>query len=137
MIFICNLTSCCTYISVALFIRNIWFEPPQLVDQTEWQDHADTWRESLNDNLTYPDDNGKCDSTVESCGFVYFDGTTATPLADPSFLLNQVTLVLDFIESQFTPSQITRQLEIMHDDPTFSESDKGVVLSHLHSRQLL
>ena len=120
-----------------MFIRNIWFEPPQLVNQTEWQNHAEYWRDSLNDNNTYPDDYGKCDSTVESCGMVYFDGTTANPQTNPSFLQNQITLVLDFIASQFTPFQIKRQLKIMHDDPTFSESDKEVVLSHLHSRQLL
>ena len=34
---------------------NVWFDHPQLVDQGEWRDHAEKWRESIDIDHTSPD----------------------------------------------------------------------------------
>jgi len=46
---------------------NVWFEEPTLVDQKEWQDHADKWRESIDADHGAPTGPGTPPR--------YFDGT--------------------------------------------------------------
>lgn len=37
---------------------NLWFQPPGLVDQTEWRNHAEKWRRSLDADHGSPDGDG-------------------------------------------------------------------------------
>ena len=52
---------------------NVWFTPPELVNQTEWRNHAKKWRESLDVTHNYPSDIvGLTNKWGES---QYFDGS--------------------------------------------------------------
>ena len=37
---------------------NVWFTAPELVNQTEWQNHADCWRHSIDVDNMSPDGPG-------------------------------------------------------------------------------
>jgi hypothetical protein len=41
-----------------LLAWNLWFDAPSLVDQTEWENHAEKWRTSLDAEHISPDGNG-------------------------------------------------------------------------------
>jgi hypothetical protein len=51
---------------------NVWFEEPALVDQQEWRDHAEKWRESIDADHGSPDGPGTAPR--------YFDGTPFKPV---------------------------------------------------------
>jgi hypothetical protein len=51
---------------------NVWFESPQLVNKTEWREHAEKWRESIDADHGSPDGNGTSPR--------YFDGTPFKPI---------------------------------------------------------
>ena len=51
---------------------NVWFESPQLVDKTEWREHAEKWRESVDADHGSPDGDGTSPR--------YFDGTPFKPI---------------------------------------------------------
>ena len=53
---------------------NVWFTAPELVDQQEWEDHAEKWRLSLDSDHGSPEGPG----TVPR----YFDGTPFKPLEE-------------------------------------------------------
>ena len=50
---------------------NVWFEEPALVDQQEWRDHAEKWRESIDADHGSP--------TGPGTPARYFDGTPFSP----------------------------------------------------------
>ncbi|MBQ4862163.1 hypothetical protein J8L98_10735 [Pseudoalteromonas sp. MMG013] len=50
---------------------NVWFSAPQIVDQTEWSEHAKKWRDSIDAGHGSPDGEG----TVAR----YYDGTEFKP----------------------------------------------------------
>ena len=51
---------------------NVWFDTPALVDQQEWRDHAEKWRESIDADHGAPTGPG-----TQPC---YFDGTPFKPI---------------------------------------------------------
>jgi hypothetical protein len=51
---------------------NVWFTTPSLVDQTEWMEHAVTWRDSIDADHGSPDGQG---TTAK-----YFDGSPFSPV---------------------------------------------------------
>ena len=51
---------------------NVWFTPPELVDQQEWRDHAERWRASIDADHGSPDGPGTAAR--------YFDGTPFEPV---------------------------------------------------------
>ena len=51
---------------------NLWFTAPELVDQEEWRNHAELWRESIEADYGTPSGFGS--------GARYFDGTPFEPL---------------------------------------------------------
>jgi hypothetical protein len=51
---------------------NVWFDAPTFVDQTEWRNHAEVWRQSIDTDHGYPDGSP---SPVR-----YFDGTPFQPI---------------------------------------------------------
>ena len=51
---------------------NVWFDEPALVDQTEWREHAEKWRESIDADHGAPTGAGRPPS--------YFNGTPYSPL---------------------------------------------------------
>ncbi|MCP4438280.1 MAG: hypothetical protein GY810_04985 [Aureispira sp.] len=53
---------------------NVWFTAPELVDQQEWEDHAEKWRESINADHGSPEGPG----TVAR----HYDGTPFSPLKE-------------------------------------------------------
>lgn len=53
---------------------NVWFTAPELVDQKEWEDHAEKWRLSIDSDHGSPEGPG----TVPR----YFDGTPFKPLEE-------------------------------------------------------
>ena len=50
---------------------NVWFDAPTIVDQCEWKNHAELWRQSLDTGHGYPDG-----PPTEAR---YFDGTPFNP----------------------------------------------------------
>jgi len=55
---------------------NVWFTEPEPVNQTEWKNHADKWRTSLDVEHRYPVDGYKNIHDQQT----YFDGTEYKPL---------------------------------------------------------
>ena len=53
---------------------NVWFTAPELVNQTEWQNHAECWRDSIDVDNTSPDGPGSIKR--------YYNGTSFEPLEE-------------------------------------------------------
>ncbi|RFS20506.1 hypothetical protein DVR12_18225 [Chitinophaga silvatica] len=53
---------------------NVWFTEPSLVDQEEWKEHAELWRESIDVDHTSP--------TGEGRSARHFDGTPFQPIKE-------------------------------------------------------
>ncbi len=51
---------------------NVWFDAPTLVDQTEWKNHAEFWRQSIETAHGSPDGPGRPTR--------YFNGTPFQPI---------------------------------------------------------
>ena len=66
---------------------NIWFTAPELVNQTEWQNHADCWRHSIDVDNMSPDGPGGSQR--------YYDGSPFKPVK--FFLKEELPKVLAFI----------------------------------------
>eukprot|EP00588_Corethron_pennatum_P005685 CAMPEP_0194296078 /NCGR_PEP_ID=MMETSP0169-20130528/55129_1 /TAXON_ID=218684 /ORGANISM="Corethron pennatum, Strain L29A3" /LENGTH=364 /DNA_ID=CAMNT_0039045433 /DNA_START=275 /DNA_END=1369 /DNA_ORIENTATION=+ len=112
---------------------NIWFDAPEIVDQKEWQNHAEKWRDSLNTNLTYPDQEGN----QPDGGMMYFDGSNANPQRNARFILDQTEAIWKFIRGSFSTDEINAQVRSMHMDDSFSENDEEEILGQLRRYQLL
>lgn len=70
---------------------NVWFTEPELVDQKEWQDHADFWRKSLDVLHRSPTDlTNKYDEQT------YYDGTVFKPLQNAA--LTEAKIINKFIK---------------------------------------
>jgi hypothetical protein len=65
---------------------NVWFNAPELVDQQEWKDHAEKWRQSIDADHGSPDGPGTSAR--------YFDGAEFKPLN--AFLSEELIKILDF-----------------------------------------
>jgi len=107
---------------------NIWGVSPEIVNQTEWQNHAEHWRESYNDNHQTED---------EGSELLYYDGAIASPFTNGLFLLDQVDLILTFIEDHFDSAQVDSTVNRMIMDESFSESDEEEVKDTLRRHRLL
>lgn len=108
---------------------NIWFESPEIVNQTEWQQHAEHWRDSFNDNPV--------EDLVKEEPFLNYDGTIVNPLTNLQNLVNQENLILTFIEDHFDSAQVNSQVNRMIMDESFSESDVEEVKDTLRRHRLL
>jgi hypothetical protein len=69
---------------------NVWFTAPETVNQKEWQDHAELWRDSIQADHGSPDGQG----TIAR----YFDGTPFKPLKN--FAEQELPKILAFIKDQ-------------------------------------
>ena len=67
---------------------NVWFTAPELVNQTEWQNHADCWRHSIDVDHMSPD--GPAGPKT------YFDGSPFKPLE--AFLKEEERKVEEFLK---------------------------------------
>jgi len=109
---------------------NIWFDSPEIVNQTEWQQHAEKWRDSFNkEELFGEKDKGRV--------LKYYDGTIANPLTNDQFILDQVTLIGRFIADHFSSAQVNSQVNRMIMDESFSEIDVEEVKDTLRRHRLL
>mmetsp|Transcript_29823 Transcript_29823/g.33446 ORF Transcript_29823/g.33446 Transcript_29823/m.33446 type:complete len:120 (+) Transcript_29823:220-579(+) len=109
---------------------NIWFESPEIVNQTEWKNHAEHWRDSFNDNIHNQAED-------EESELLYYDGTIATPFTNGLFIFDQADLILTFIEDHFDIAQVNSQVNRMIMDESFSESDEEEVKDTLRRHRLL
>ena len=66
---------------------NVWFTAPELVDQEEWRNHAELWRESIQADHGSPDGNGSVAR--------HFDGTPFKPLQE--LLEEELPKILAFL----------------------------------------
>ena len=73
---------------------NVWFTAPELVDQEEWQNHAEKWRESIDADHGSPEGPGTDPR--------YFDGTPFEPLKE--VLIDELPRILTFISEQLEDS---------------------------------
>ncbi len=71
---------------------NVWFDAPHHVDQAEWADHAQYWRESIDADHGSPDGPG---SEVR-----YFDGTVYAPVQ--AALDRELDALYKFLRDHFT-----------------------------------
>jgi hypothetical protein len=67
---------------------DVWFTAPQLVDQTEWADHAIKWRDSIDADHGSPDGPGSVAR--------YYDGAPFKPLEELAEV--ELEMVLNFIK---------------------------------------
>lgn len=67
---------------------NVWFTAPEKVDQTEWQDHAEFWRDSIQADHGSPDGQGTKAR--------YFDGTPFKPLTN--LAIQELPKILAYIK---------------------------------------
>jgi hypothetical protein len=69
---------------------NVWFTPPELVDQDEWRDHAEKWRQSIDADHGSPDGEGTKPR--------YFDGSYFEPL-DKKQMEEEVEKILSYLKT--------------------------------------
>ncbi len=67
---------------------NVWFTAPELVDQEEWANHAEKWRQSIDADHGSPEGPGG-DAR-------YFDGSKFEPLKE--VLIEELPRILSFIK---------------------------------------
>ena len=67
---------------------NVWFTAPELVNQTEWKNHAECWRDSIDVDNTSPDGPG----TIKR----YYDGSPFKSLKE--FEKEEEKLVVAFLK---------------------------------------
>ena len=71
---------------------NVWFSPPELVNQAEWRNHAETWRRSIDVDHTSPD---------RYRGPARFhDGTLLQPVH--TIIDEEVKMIEDFLRKQLS-----------------------------------
>ena len=88
---------------------NIWFESPEYVDQTEWQTHAERWRDSFNND----EHHGVDDEADEERAFKYYDGTSANPLTNVLYVATLLDTIANFISDNFSVLQVNSQVNRM------------------------
>jgi hypothetical protein len=74
---------------------NVWFNHPELVDQDEWREHAETWRTSIDVDHTSPE--------RERTPARYHDGTPFR--AGEELLEEEISRIYDFIHKHLSPEQ--------------------------------
>ena len=112
---------------------NIWLESPEYVDQTEWQTHAERWRDSFNND----EHHGVDDEADEERAFKYYDGTSANPLTNVLYVATLLDTIANFISDNFSVLQVNSQVNRMIMDESFSEIDKEEVKDTLRRHRLL
>jgi hypothetical protein len=71
---------------------NVWFEAPQLVNKTEWREHAEKWRESIDADHGSPDGPGTSPR--------YFDGTPFK--AVDALVQAEIDKIIAYLKNHFT-----------------------------------
>jgi len=67
---------------------NVWFTAPEVVDQQEWTDHTEKWRESIDADHGSPEGDGTDPR--------YFDGTPFKPLKE--LLIDELPRIMKYIK---------------------------------------
>lgn len=101
------------------------------MNQTEWQNHAEYWRDSLNTNGTTPD------GDLSFTEFYYFDESVASPQTNPVFIAEQLYMIYKFINKNFQEETIGGKVESMRSNGSLSPSEESEVLGHLHHARFL
>jgi hypothetical protein len=81
---------------------NVWFTKPEVVNQTEWGEHAEKWRTSLEVDHVSPDGDA---SPVK-----YYNGTTFTKPTFPFRTRSRLLSVADFEGAPFEPASEEERL---------------------------
>ncbi len=74
---------------------NVWFTAPETVDQDEWRNHTDLWRDSIDADHSSPEGEGSIAR--------YYDGTPFKPLKE--LLINELPNILKFIAEHLPDKQ--------------------------------
>lgn len=104
---------------------NIWLDQPEVVDRTEWQKHAEHWRDSLElDGVTPIELEGSSD-------FQLFDGSIANPT---NILLrhkvaSQIELLREWIRKYILP--LSPMARVDDKDDPFTKEDRNILLDLL------
>ena len=101
------------------------------MNQTEWQNHAEYWRDSLNTNGTTPE------GDISFPDFYYFDNSVATPPTNVRFIADELYMIYKFIYKNFEEETIGKQVETMRSNGSLSHSEESEVLGHLHRTRFL
>ena len=91
------------------------------MNQTEWQNHAKYWRDSLNKNGTQPVDD------LSELVFFYFDHSVASPKTNPVFIAEKLYMIYKFIHHHFQEEAINEQVETMRSNGSLSCSEESEV----------
>lgn len=75
---------------------NVWFTAPEIVNQEEWQKHAEFWRDSIQADHGAPDGQGTKAR--------YFDGTPFKPLKN--LALEELPKILNYIKDHIDHKEI-------------------------------
>lgn len=86
-----NLASGNLLLSGNVLSWNVWFESPQLVDRTEWREHAEKWRESIDADHGSPDGDGTSPR--------YFDGRPFKPV--DALIEEEIKKIIDYLKNHF------------------------------------
>jgi hypothetical protein len=70
---------------------NVWFAAPQIVNRTEWREHAEKWRESIDADHGSPDGDGTFAK--------YFDGSLFKPI--DALIEEEVDRILAYLKDHF------------------------------------
>jgi len=98
---------------------NIWMNPPEIVDQTEWHDHAEKWRHSL--EVNHSDPKGITPNNLPR----YFNGDFV-PIPRPGSDEKMLSLVKDFLEKFHDIESAEKRSKDPED--LFTKIDHGILL---------
>ena len=101
------------------------------MNQTEWQNHAEYWRDSLNTNGTTPE------GDISFPIFYYFDHSVASPQTNPVFIAQQLYMIYKFIHNNFQEEAISEHVKGMQVDGSLSCSEESEVRGQLYQAQFL
>ena len=101
------------------------------MNQTEWQNHAKYWRDSLDTNGTQPVDN------LSERGIYYFDHSVVIPHTNPVFIAQQLYMIYKFIHNNFQEEAISEHVKSMQVDGSLSCSEESEVRGQLYHAQFL
>jgi hypothetical protein len=87
---------------------NVWFEDPTLVDQQEWKDHAEKWRDSIDADHGAPCGQGTPPR--------YFNGNLFQ--ADDAVLVELIQKIIEYLEKHWPAAKLNADQKSMRDKIT-------------------
>lgn len=97
---------------------NIWAKPPELVNQTEWKDHAQKWRDSFDVSHTFPIGIGKRGKT-----FLYDGQEVKSTLSDAKFREMEIFKLKEFFKKHCDRKTLVERIEDSLDPFTKAHHD--------------